>query len=147
MRLFFSGVNKMIKKLIHNPKLLSMKADSATEEDLCIAKDLIDTLEHYKATCVGMAANMIGENQAIIIFRYDNRNMIMFNPKIIKKEGEYETQEGCLSYTRGPVETQRYEKIKVRYQTLNFTWHTKEFQGFTAQIIQHEIDHLHGILI
>ena len=137
----------MVKELMHDPIFLAQPAQAATLEDLPIARDLLDTLMAHKETCVGMAANMIGVAKAIIAFDNAGSYMVMFNPKIIKTTGEYETEECCLSLLGGPRKTKRYQKIKVQYQTEQFQTRLKSFEGWTAQIIQHEIDHLNGILI
>ena len=137
----------MIKELIHSPEMLSEKAEIATKDDISIANDLLETLISHKDGCVGMAANMIGENKRIIAFDNDGEYMIMFNPEIIKMSDPYETKEGCLSLLGGPRPCKRYKKIKVRWQNEDFKERIKNFDGFTAQIIQHEIDHCNGILI
>ena len=137
----------MVKEVIHDPILLAGKSEPATAEDLQVAKDLLDTLMANKEACVGMAANMIGVCKRIIVFDNMGTYMTMLNPEIVKAEGEYETVEGCLSLLGGPRKTKRYQKIKVRYQTLDFQIRLKTFSGWTAQIIQHEIDHCNGILI
>ena len=137
----------MVKELMHDPIFLARKSTEATKEDLEIARDLLDTLAFHKATCVGMAANMIGATKRIIAFDNDGKYMLMLNPEIVKQSGEYETEESCLSLLGGPRKTKRYRKIKVRYQTEDFQVRLKTFEGWTAQIIQHEIDHCNGILI
>ena len=137
----------MVKELIHSPEMLSEKAEIATKDDISIANDLLETLIAHKDGCVGMAANMIGENKCIIAFDNDGEYMIMFNPEIIKKSEPYETKEGCLSLLGGPRPCRRYKKIKVKWQNGDFKERVKNFEGFTAQIIQHEIDHCNGILI
>ena len=137
----------MVRELIHDPILLSRKSETAAKEDLPIAQDLLDTLNAHRETCVGMAANMIGFYKNIIVFDCDGEPMLMLNPEIIKAEGEYETEEGCLSLLGGPRDTMRYQKIKVRYQNEKMQVRLKTFTGWTAQIIQHEIDHCNGILI
>ena len=137
----------MIKELIHDPIFLAQKSVPATRDDLQIAQDLLDTLEFHRHTCVGMAANMIGKAVRIIVFDNGGKPMVMLNPQIIKQTGEYETEEGCLSLLGGPRKTKRYQKIKVQYQTLDFQTRLKTFEGWTAQIIQHEVDHCNGILI
>ena len=137
----------MVCELIHDPFLLARKSTPATPEDLPAAIDLKDTLLHHRESCVGMAANMIGICKAIIVFFDGSNCMTMLNPEILKSEGEYETEEGCLSLLGGPRKTRRFRKIKVRYQTESFQTRIKTFEGFSAQIIQHEIDHIHGILI
>ena len=137
----------MIKELIHDPIFLAQKSVPATRDDLQIAQDLLDTLEFHRHTCVGMAANMIGKAVRIIVFDNGGKPMVMLNPQIIKQNGEYETEEGCLSLLGGPRKTKRYQKIKVQYQTLDFQTRLKTFEGWTAQIIQHEVDHCNGVLI
>lgn len=137
----------MVKPLIHDPILLAKRSAPATKEDLQTAQDLLDTLIAHKDGCVGMAANMIGVYKQIIVFDNEGSYMTMLNPKIIKQAEEYETQEGCLSLLGGPRPVKRYKKIKVQYQTLDFQVRLKSFSGWTAQIIQHEIDHCNGILI
>ena len=137
----------MVKELIHDPILLSRKSREAAAADLPIAADLLETLAAHKQTCVGMAANMIGEFVRIIAFDCEGKYMVMLNPEIIKAEGPYETEEGCLSLLGGPRKTKRFQKIKVRYQTETMQVRLKTFTGWTAQIIQHEIDHCQGILI
>ena len=137
----------MIKELIHSPEMLSEKAEIATKDDIQIARDLLETLISHKDGCVGMAANMIGENKRIIAFDNDGEYMVMFNPEIIKMSDPYETKEGCLSLLGGPRPCKRYKKIKVKWQNEDFKERIKNFDGFTAQIIHHEIDHCNGILI
>ena len=137
----------MVRELMHDPLFLGKKSQPATAEDLAAARDLLDTLEAHRETCVGMAANMIGVTKRIIAFNDRGKLEIMFNPEIIKASGEYETEEGCLSLLGGPRKTKRWQKIKVRYQTVDFQIRLKTYEGWTAQIIQHEIDHCNGILI
>ena len=137
----------MVKELIHDPIFLARKSAPATREDLAVAQDLLDTLAFHKESCVGMAANMIGVTKCIIAFDNDGAYMVMLNPEIIKASGEYQTQESCLSLLGGPRPAKRYQKIKVRYQTTDFQTRLKTFEGFPAQIIQHEVDHCNGILI
>ncbi len=138
----------MVKELIHDPILLSKKSVEATKDDLYLVDNLLDTLIANRKTCVGMAANMIGICKRIIVFvNEDGTYMSMINPVILKQETPYETEEGCLSYLGGPTKCKRYKKIKVQYQTKDFLIRIKTFTGFTAQIIQHEIDHCNGILI
>ena len=137
----------MVKELVHDPFLLARKSATATKEDLDTARDLMDTLLFHKEGCVGMAANMIGVTKKIIVFQDGPGYSTMFNPEILKAVGEYETEEGCLSLLGGPRKAKRFQKIKVRYQTEGFQTRIKTFDGFSAQIIQHEIDHIHGILI
>ena len=137
----------MVRELIHDPIFLAQKSAPATAEDLETARDLLETLEYHKDGCVGMAANMIGVCKRIIVFDNEGAYMTMLNPEILKASGEYEAQEGCLSLLGGPRKCKRFQKIKVRYQTLDFQTRLKTFTGWTAQIIQHEIDHRNGILI
>jgi len=137
----------MIKELMHDPIFLGQKSDAATADDLQVAKDLLDTLIAHKDGCVGMAANMIGVKKRIICFDDNGKYMTMFNPEILKAADPYETEEGCLSLLGDPRKTKRYKKIKVQYQTEDFKVRMKTFEGFTAQIIQHEIDHCNGVLI
>ena len=137
----------MVKQLVHDPIFLSRKSQPATQEDLQVVQDLLDTLAAHRQTCVGMAANMIGVCKNIIAFDNDGTDMVMLNPVIVKRSGEYETEESCLSLLGGPRKTKRYRKIKVQYQTTEFQTRRKTFEGWTAQIIQHEVDHLDGILI
>ena len=137
----------MIKELMHDPIFLAQKSEMATEEDLQTAKDLLDTLSFHKNQCVGMAANMIGVKKRIICFDNGGRYMTMFNPEIIKSDGAYNTEESCLSLLGGPRKAKRFKKIKVKYTEGHFKVKIKTFEGWTAQIIQHEIDHCNGILI
>ena len=141
----------MIKDLIHAPIFLAEKSEIATKEDLQIAQDLLDTLVAHKDSCVGMAANMIGVRKRIIAFLDESGRAptytVMLNPEIIKKDGAYDTEEGCLSFLGGPRSCKRYKSIKVKYQTLELQTRIKTYTGWTAQIIQHEIDHCNGVLI
>ena len=137
----------MVRELMHDPIFLAQKSKPATMEDISTAQDLLDTLVFHKDGCVGMAANMIGVTKRIIVFDCEGSYMTMLNPEIIKASGEYETEEGCLSLLGGPRKTKRYQKIKVKYQNLQMQTRLKTFEGWTAQIIQHEIDHCNGVLI
>ena len=137
----------MVKELVHDPILLAQVSAPAVKEDWSIAQDLLETLIFHEKGCVGMAANMIGIHKRIIAFNNNGNYEIMMNPEIVKKSGEYETKEGCLSLLGAPRPVKRYEKIKVQYQTMDMKVRLKTYQGFTAQIIQHEIDHCNGILI
>ena len=136
----------MIKEIMRDETFLSQKAEPATSEDLPVAQDLLDTLEANKERCVGMAANMIGVNKRIIIFDNKGAYMVMFNPEIIKQSGPYQTEEGCLSLV-GTRPAKRWKSIKVRYQNEKFQERFKTFTGWTAQIIQHGVDHCEGIII
>ena len=137
----------MVRELMHDPLFLGRKSRAAAKEDLTIGRDLFETLVAHKDTCVGMAGNMIGETVAVIAFFDGNTPVVMYNPEILKAEGEYETQEGCLSLLGGPRPCRRYQKIKVRWDNENFQKRVKTFTGWTAQIIQHEVDHCNGVLI
>ncbi len=137
----------MVRELMHDPLFLARKSTPAGKEDLETARDLLDTLTAHKDGCVGMAANMIGVTKNIIVFDNEGTYMTMLNPRILKAWEEYETEEGCLSLLGGPRKTKRFRRIKVEYQTVEFQVRIKTFTGWTAQIIQHEIDHLNGILI
>lgn len=137
----------MIKELIHDPIFLSLKSEVATKEDIQVAEDLLDTLTAHKDGCVGMATNMIGVRKRIIAFDNEGTYMVMFNPEIIKKSEPYEAEESCLSLLGGPRKCKRYKTIKVKWQTAEMQTRIKTFTGFSAQIIQHEVDHCEGILI
>ena len=137
----------MVKELMHDPIFLAQKSTAAGKEDLQTATDLLDTLMAHKETCVGMAANMIGVCKRIIAFDNDGSYMVMLNPQILKTAEPFDTEESCLSLLGGPRKTLRYRKIKVQYQTLELQTRIKTFEGFTAQIIQHEVDHCNGVLI
>ena len=137
----------MIKEIIHDPIFLAGKSELATKEDFQVAQDLLDTLIANKEGCVGMAANMIGVRKRIIVFDNEGTYMTMLNPEIIKMSGSYNTEEGCLSLIGGPRPCRRYKTIKVKWQTTDFQTRIKTFAGWSAQIIQHEIDHCDGILI
>lgn len=137
----------MVKEVVHDPVLLGGKSEPATVEDLQTARDLLDTLAANKEACVGMASNMIGIRKRIIVFDNQGTYMTMFNPEILKMSGEYETAEGCLSLLGGPRPCKRYQTVKVQWQNEKFQTRIKTFTGWTAQIIQHEIDHCNGILI
>ena len=137
----------MVRELVHDPILLARVSESAVKEDWSIAQDLLETLIFHEKGCVGMAANMIGITKRIIAFNNNGSYEIMLNPQIVKASGEYETKEGCLSLLGEPRPAKRFEKIKVQYQTMDMKVRLKTYTGFTAQIIQHEIDHCNGILI
>ncbi len=136
----------MIRPIVQDPLFLARKSVQATEADRQIIRDLQDTLRAHLEECVGMAANMIGENKRIIILRDGPALTVMVNPRITARSGEFEAEEGCLSLP-GLRKTKRYRRITVRYQDAGFRSRTGTFDGFTAQIIQHEIDHCDGILI
>ena len=136
---------------MHDPIFLAGKSEVATRDDLQVAEDLLDTLMAHKESCVGMASNMIGARKRIIAFLDESGRApaytVMLNPEIIKKDGAYDTEEGCLSLLGGPRPCKRYKSVKVRYQTIDLQIRIKTYTGFTAQIIQHEIDHCDGVLI
>ena len=136
----------MERPIMRDPIFLSQKSVPATAEDLPVAQDLLDTLTAHRDGCVGMAANMIGVAKRIIAFDNNGSYMVMLNPEIVKASGPYEAEEGCLSLT-GVRKTKRYRSIKVRYQNEAMQVRLKTFTDFTAQIIQHEIDHCNGVLI
>ena len=136
----------MIQPIMKDPIFLARKAIPATAEDAAVAQDLLDTLAAHKDGCVGMAANMIGVSKAIIAVDNEGTYLLMYNPVIMKKADPFQTEEGCLSLP-GTRPTKRWKSIKVQYQNENFQTRIKTFTGWTAQIIQHEIDHLNGVLI
>ena len=136
----------MVKQIVRDVFFLGQPSEPATKADIQVGKDLQDTLQANRERCVGMAANMIGVNKRIIAFENDGEYMVMFNPVIIKQSGAYETDEGCLSLT-GTRKTKRHKVIKVQWQNEKFQTRLKTFTGWTAEIIQHEIDHCEGILI
>ena len=136
----------MVREIMKDEVFLAEASEKATAEDAEIARDLLETLEAHKAGCVGMAANMIGVRKRIIAFDNEGSYMVMFNPEIVKKSGAYEAEEGCLSLT-GTRKPRRWQSIKVQYQNEKMQIRLKTFTGWTAQIIQHEIDHCNGIII
>lgn len=136
----------MVQPIMKDHAFLSQKAEAATPEDISTGKDLLETLIAHKEECVGMAANMIGICKRIIAFQYDKDYMVMYNPIIIRKEKPFTATEGCLSLTGRRITT-RYESIKVQYQNEAFQTRFKSFTGWTAEIVQHEIDHCEGIVI
>lgn len=136
----------MVREICKDEAFLAQKAEIATVDDLGVAQDLLDTLIAHKDGCVGMAANMIGINKRIIAFDNDGEYMVMFNPVIVKQSGPYEVEEGCLSLT-GTWKAKRFQSIKVQWQNEKFQTRLKTFTSWTAEIIQHEIDHCEGIII
>lgn len=136
----------MIRDICKDEAFLAQKAKTATAEDLDTAQDLLDTLAAHREGCVGMAANMIGVNKRIIVFDDDGKYQVMFNPVIVKHDGPYEAEEGCLSLT-GRRKVKRFQTIKVQWQNEKLQTRRKTFTGWTAEIIQHEIDHCEGVLI
>ena len=137
----------MERPIMRDPVFLAQKSVPATPEDISVAEDLLETLVAHRHGCVGMAANMIGVRKRIIAFYDGNKQSVMFNPEITAQFQPYETEEGCLSLLGGPRPVTRYKSIKVRYQDKYMNVHEKRFSGFTAQIIQHEVDHCNGVLI
>lgn len=136
----------MVREICKDVIFLGRKAEPATPDDLPVAQDLLETLAYHKDGCVGMAANMIGVNKRIIAFDNEGSYLVMFNPKILRKSGPYETEEGCLSLT-GVRPVKRWKTIQVKWQNEKFQQRIKKFTGWTAEIIQHEIDHCEGIII
>ena len=136
----------MVCEICREEAFLAQKAEAATAEDLGVAQDLLDTLAAHRDGCVGMAANMIGVNKRIIAFESDGKYMVMLNPVIVRRDGVYEAQEGCLSLA-GVRKTKRFQTIKVQWQNEKLQLRRKTFTGWTAEIIQHEIDHCEGMLI
>ena len=136
----------MIRDIMRDEAFLAQKAEPATPDDLPVAQDLLDTLAANRSRCVGMAANMIGVNKRITVFDNEGKYMAMFNPEIIKKSDPYQAEEGCLSLL-GVRPAKRWKSIKVKYQNEQFQVRLKTFTGWTAQIIQHEVDHCDGIVI
>ena len=139
-------MNYMIQPIMKDIFFLNQKSEPATQEDKQVALDLLDTLKAHEEGCVGMAANMIGVKKRIIAVNMGMMNVAMFNPKIVKKSGKYETEEGCLSLT-GVRKCSRYKEIEVEYQDMSFKKQHQKYSGWIAQIIQHEVDHCDGILI
>ena len=136
----------MIKPIVKDMFFLSQKSEKATREELSVGQDLMDTLVANKDRCVGMAANMIGIKKKVIIVNVGLMNLVMYNPVIVKKDTPYETEEGCLSRD-GVRKTIRYQNIEVEYLDSSWKKHRQQYSGWTSQIIQHEIDHLNGIII
>lgn len=136
----------MQKPIVRDEEFLAQKSQPATFMDVSVAQDLLDTLVAHAEHCVGLAANMIGVQKRIIAVNVGPTNIAMLNPEIVKRSGKYMTEEGCLSLA-GERTTVRYEKITVTYQDMQLKTHKQSYSGFTAQIIQHEIDHCNGIII
>mgnify|MGYP002427409565 FL=1 len=136
----------MVREIMRDEAFLARKAEPAAPEDLSVAQDLLDTLTTHKDICVGMAANMIGVNKRVIVFDNEGTYMVIFNPEIVKKSEPYQAEEGCLSLP-GVRKAKRWKSIKVQYQNEKFQTRFKTFTGWTAQIIQHEINHCDGIII
>lgn len=137
----------MVRNIIHDPIFLAQKSEPATEADAGVIKDLVDTLKANEAECVGMAANMIGVKKSIIAINVGIGQLVMINPKIITKNKPFMTTEGCLSLAGEPKETRRYFEIEVEYLDREFKPQKQKYSGWSAQIIQHEIDHCNGVLI
>lgn len=137
----------MVREIIHDPLLLALKSEPATADDMQVVKDLLDTLRAHTNECVGMAANMIGSNKRIIVVSAGLGQFAMINPVIISKKKPYDTEESCLSLLGGPRKCKRYEEIEVTYTDINQKPQRQKYAGWIAQIIQHECDHLEGILI
>ena len=136
----------MIRPIVKDIFFLGQKSEPASKQDLSVGQDLMDTLRHNQDRCVGMAGNMIGVRKRIIIVNMGIMNAVMYNPVIVKKDTPYETEEGCLSLT-GVRRTTRYQNIEVEYMDGSWKKHRQKYSGWTAQIIQHECDHLEGIII
>ena len=136
----------MVREICRDETFLAQKAEPAAADDLGTAHDLLDTLDAHRDGCVGMAANMIGVNKRIIVFDNGGEYMLMFNPVIVRQSGAYEAEEGCLSLS-GTRRVKRFRTIKVQWQNEKFQTRLKTFTGWTAEIIQHEIDHCEGVLI
>ena len=136
----------MIKSIVKDVFFLGQKSEAATKQDYSVGQDLMDTLRANQDHCVGMAANMIGVKKRIIIVNMGIMNVVMYNPVIVKKDTPYETEEGCLSLT-GVRKTTRWQNIEVEYYDSRWKKHRQAYSGWTAQIIQHECDHLEGIII
>lgn len=136
----------MVRPICKDVLFLGQKAEKATKDDMQVVQDLLDTLKANEAGCVGMAANMIGINKSIIAVNMGLMNVAMVNPVIVKKTGAYETEEGCLSLS-GVRKTTRYQDIVVEYFDVNWKKQSGKYSGWIAQIIQHECDHLNGVII
>lgn len=136
----------MVRDIVRDEAFLSKPSGPASAEDLPVAQDLLDTLNANRERCVGMAANMIGVSRQIIVVDDEGTPLLLFNPQIIRHSGAFEAEEACLSL-KGTRKTKRYQSIKVQYQNSSFQQRIKTFKGWTAQIIQHEIDHCNGIII
>ena len=138
----------MVRPIMRDVFFLAQPSETATKEDAGIAQDLLDTLRYHREHCVGMAANMIGVSKRVIVFEDEatSKHEIMYNPEIIERSGEFDVMEGCLSLV-GKRPAKRYEHITVRFQDLQFKERTAKYSGWTAQIIQHEVDHLDGVII
>lgn len=136
----------MVREIMKDPFFLGQKSEPATKEDVTIGRDLMDTLRAHRDGCVGMAANMIGIRKSVIIVNMGIMDMVMFNPRIFSAKKPFETEEGCLSLP-GVRKTTRYEEIEVEFRDMDWKLQRRAFTGWTAQIIQHEVDHCNGIVI
>ena len=136
----------MIRNIMHDPMFLSRRSQDATEADRQVAQDMLDTIQANKEDCVGLAANMIGVLKRIIVIDNGGFYITMYNPEIVGRTGPYEAEEGCLCH-EGERKTKRYQNIRVRYQDSEFKTRTENYEGWPAEIIQHEIDHCNGVLI
>lgn len=136
----------MVRSIVHDPIFLGMKSEPATAADFAVVEDLLDTLQAHADGCAGMAANMIGERKAIIAFFDRGKPHVMLNPRILRRSGAFETEEGCLSLD-GLRRVTRYSVVKVVWDDLKMEQHAQRFVGFAAQVIQHEVDHCNGIVI
>ena len=136
----------MVREIMKDPFFLGQKSEPATKEDVTIGRDLMDTLQAHRDGCVGMAANIIGIRKSIIIVNMGIMDMVMFNPRILSAKNPFETEEGCLSLT-GVRKTTRYEEIEVEFRDMDWKLQRRAFTSWTAQIIQHEVDHCNGIVI
>ena len=136
----------MVREVVHDVLFLGQKSEPATQADKQVAIDLLDTLKAHEEGCVGMAANMIGVKKRIIAVNMGFMNVAMFNPRIVKKSGSYQTEEGCLSLI-GVRPCTRYQEIELEYQDMNWKKQRQNYTGWIAQIIQHEVDHCNGIII
>ena len=143
----YESAKNMVREIIHDPLFLGQKSIPATEEDKQIAIDLLETLLAHRDECVGMAANMIGEKKSILAVNVGFSQFVMINPKIIWTKKPYDTEESCLSLLGGPRKCKRYEEIEVSYLDIDWKPHKQKYGGYVAQIIQHEVDHINGILI
>lgn len=137
----------MVRNIVHDPIFLGQKSEKATRDDIQVAVDLLDTLRAHLDGCVGMAANMIGVKKSIIAVSSGLGQFVMINPVIVSKKKPYNTEEGCYSLLGGPRPCRRYEEIEVEYLDMDFKPFKRKYTGFLAEIIQHEVDHIDGVLI
>lgn len=137
----------MVRDIVHDPFFLGQISEAATEDDIQVAVDLLDTLRAHLDGCVGMAANMIGVRKSIIAVSAGIGQFVMINPVIVSRKKPYNTEEGCYSLLGGPRPCRRYEEIEVEYLDMNFKPLRRKYTGYIAEIIQHEVDHINGVLI